>query len=239
MIQRQRPLACEPVHEPVGALDDTIGRGVDTRLVSLQPQCFGKHPFRRHDAGDVTEDRITGRADFFRFPKRSLIHPEQCATQRRAVDPAGENSAGGTIKTDAGHGLRFGPRSRQGFGYRGAGRLPPLQRVLLRPARLGMKRIESRRGERLAVSAQVEEGGPQTLRADVQTEKKRLTGAHESISTWNNRRCRLRLSAKPQAAGRRFEITCPPGGTNRGTVALPWKRPVLWNPQPSPGKAAS
>ena len=60
VIERERPFAGQPIHHPVGALDDPGGAVVDSRLVPLEPERFGEHPLGRNPAGDVPQDRIAG-----------------------------------------------------------------------------------------------------------------------------------------------------------------------------------
>jgi hypothetical protein len=49
--------------------------------------------------------------------------------------------------------------------------LPPLNRILFRPSRPRVRRVEGGSGECSALARQIVKGGPNALRADVEAEK--------------------------------------------------------------------
>ena len=95
----------------------------------------------------------------------------------RAAVPAALARAGVAAADVAGGGAGPG----QGLGHGVAGRLPPLLRVLLGPAGVGVGGVEGGGGEGPAVAGRVEEGGPQALRADVQAEEEGRGGSHGRV----------------------------------------------------------
>ena len=73
MVEGQRPIAGELVHEPVGAFNDLGGLVVDGWLVPLEPQGLGEHPLRRHHTRDVAKDGVSGNANLGGFAEGALI----------------------------------------------------------------------------------------------------------------------------------------------------------------------
>ena len=88
VVQRECPLAGQPVHHPVGALDDPAGPGIGPGLVVLEPERLGKHPLGRDPTGDIAENRVARLADGLGLAVRPLIHPEQGGTERLSLQVA-------------------------------------------------------------------------------------------------------------------------------------------------------
>ena len=81
VVQRERPVAGQAMHHPVGALDDPCGRSIELGLVPLEPERLGQHPLGRDPAGDVPQDRVAGGADVVGLAEGALVHPEQCRAE--------------------------------------------------------------------------------------------------------------------------------------------------------------
>ena len=178
VIEGKRPFAGQPVHEPVGAFDDAAGPAVDLRLVPLQPERLGQHPFRRQDAGDPAQHRVFCGADVGGLAVGALVHPQQRAAQRRAVEVAGDDGAGGAVEADAGHVIGSGGGAGQRFGHGGAGGGPPLIGVLFGPGRLRMERLQRGDAEAATGAGRVEQGGADALGADVEAEEQGRGSVH-------------------------------------------------------------
>ena len=178
VIERKRPFAGQTVHEPVGAFDDAAGPSVDVRLVALQPERLGQHPLRRHDAGHPAQTRIFCGADIGGLAVGALVHPEQGAAQRRSVEGAGDDGAGGAVESDPGHVVGPGGGAGQRLGHGGASGGPPLSGVLFGPGGVRVERVQRGDAEAAAGAGRVEQGGADALRADVEAQKERGGGVH-------------------------------------------------------------
>ncbi len=78
-------------------------------------------------SGDSTPDTqrnvgIAGGADVGGLAVRALVHPEEGAAERRAVEGAGDHGAGGAVESDPGHvvGLAAARASASGTAVRAA-----------------------------------------------------------------------------------------------------------------------
>ena len=170
------------MHHPVGAFDDVASPVKILRLVALEPESFGQHPFRRHLSGNVAQNWIARGVDVRGFAERPLIHPKQRRPHWRAVLHAGKHRAGSAVQAYGGDALRRRSRLGQRQRNRLDGSLPPRFDLLLRPTWMGMVRLKWHYRGPGNPAEFVVDSRTQALRADINTQIERLDtriGSHE------------------------------------------------------------
>ena len=145
---------------------------INPRLVPLEPESLGQHPFGRHPARDEPQYGIARSADDLCLLERPLIHPEQGRAEGHSVFISRHDGARRTVKSDADHLLGRRVPLRKCKANRLCRCRPPIKRLLLGPCRMRISRLDLCDSECHRTALQVNQGRPQTLRPNIQPKQK-------------------------------------------------------------------
>ncbi len=173
VVEARHHAAGEVEVEVVLKLADVGGRGEEIRLMGLEPERLGDHPFGRDRAVAVAvhrQCRIPGGRHPGGLAAGAHIHPDQGRAQWMAGGVERDHAAAGGIERDRSDVARRQPGGRQYLADRRAERLPPVDGILLGPARLREAGRVGGHGVGHRCALQVEDRGAQAFGAGIDTD---------------------------------------------------------------------